>query len=239
MAMQRLDKTIASTGRWSRREVKLLVKEGRVLVDGYPARSAEDKVDPAVNAIEVDGENIGYREFTYIMLHKPAGLLTATEDKRQETVMDLLTPDLRRLSHAPVGRLDKDTTGLLILTNDGDYAHRIISPKTHVSKRYMAQTDGIADAADAAAFAEGIVLRDGTVCLPAGLEVTGTDICYVTLLEGKYHQVKRMLASRGKPVVKLHRCSIGALSLDESLRAGEFRRMTAEEVENSLVKLPL
>ena len=237
--MKRLDKILSEAGVAGRKELKDMIRMGRVQVNGIAVTKADQKFDETQVTITVDGEVVDTEKYVYYMLHKPEGVVTATEDGEHKTVLDLFPEALQKRGLFPVGRLDKDTTGLLILTNDGDYAHRIISPKTHVSKRYMAQTDGIADAADAAAFAEGIVLRDGTACLPAGLEVTGTDICYVTLLEGKYHQVKRMLASRGKPVVKLHRCSIGALSLDESLRAGEFRRMTAEEVENSLVKLPL
>ena len=231
MAMQRLDKTIASTGRWSRREVKLLVKEGRVLVDGYPARSAEDKVDPAVNAIEVDGENIGYREFTYIMLHKPAGLLTATEDKRQETVMDLLTPDLRRLSLAPVGRLDKDTEGLLLITDDGDLAHRLLAPKSHVDKVYYAELEFPLGEEDCAAFEQGITLGDGYECMSAGLTLLeDRRKVLITLREGKFHQVKRMVAARGSAVQYLKRLSMGPLRLDETLERGEYRFLTPEEI---------
>ena len=152
MALQRLDKLIASTGKYSRREVKLYIKEGRVLVDGFPAKSAEDKVDPAVSTVEVDGENIGYREFTYVMLHKPAGVLTATEDKRQQTVLDLLSADLRRQDLSPVGRLDKDTEGLLLITNDGELNHRLLAPKSHVDKVYYARLDAPLGEADIKAF---------------------------------------------------------------------------------------
>lgn len=231
MATQRLDKAIASTGRWSRREVKILVKEGRVLVDGYPARSAEDKVDPLVNTIEVDGDNIGYREFTYIMLHKPAGVLTATEDKRQETVMDLLTPDLRRLSLAPVGRLDKDTEGLLLITDDGDLAHRLLAPKSHVDKVYYAELASPLGAEDCAAFEEGITLGDGYECMSAGLELLedGRKVL-ITLREGKFHQIKRMVAARGSEVLYLKRLTMGSLRLDETLERGEYRFLTPEEI---------
>ena len=237
--MKRLDKILSDAGVAGRKELKDLIRAGRVRVNGAAVTKADAKFDETSVQIEVDGEIICTEQFVYYMLNKPDGVVTATEDRDQKTVIDLLPDDLKRRELFPVGRLDKDTTGLLILTNDGDYAHRVISPKTHVAKRYMAVTDGVTDAEDVKAFAEGIVLRDGTVCQPAGLEITGTDVCYVTLLEGKYHQVKRMLASRGKPVLKLHRCSIGMLQLDACLSAGDFRRMTAEEVENSLVKMPL
>lgn len=232
MAMQRLDKVIASTGRWSRREVKLLIKEGRVLVDGYPAASAEDKVDPAVNRVEVDGADIGYREYTYIMLHKPAGLLTATEDKRQKTVMDLLTPELRKLSLAPVGRLDKDTEGLLLITDDGDLAHRLLAPKSHVDKVYYAELETALTAEDCAAFEDGITLGDGYECMSAGLTLVedGRKVL-ITLREGKFHQVKRMVAARGSSVLYLKRLSMGELHLDEALARGEYRFLTSEEIK--------
>ncbi len=237
--MKRLDKILSDAGIAGRRELKDIIRAGRVQVNGIAVTKAESKFDETAVSISVDGEPVVLEKFVYYMLHKPMDVVTATEDEAHQTVLDLFPVELRRRGLFPVGRLDKDTTGLLILTNDGDYAHRIISPKTHVTKRYLAQTDGIPDDADVKAFAEGMILRDGTKCLPAKLEVTGSDICYVTLLEGKYHQVKRMLAARGKPVEKLHRCSIGLLELDSGLQPGEFRSMTPIEVENSLVKLPL
>ena len=237
--MKRLDKILSDAGVAGRRELKDMIRGGRVRVDGVAVTKADAKFDETAVSITVDGEPIGLEKFVYYMLHKPEGVVTATEDGEHKTVLDLFPPELRRRGLFPVGRLDKDTTGLLIITNDGDYAHRIISPKTHVAKRYLAETDGIPDESDAKAFADGMVLRDGTQCLPAKLEVTGESRCYVTLLEGKYHQVKRMLAARGKPVVKLHRCSVGLLELDEGLKAGEYRPMSPEEIENSLVKLPL
>ncbi len=237
--MKRLDKILSDAGVAGRRELKDMIRAGRVWVDGVPAKKADAKYDETTVTITVDGVPVAAEQFVYYMLHKPGDVVTATEDREQKTVLDLFPDEVRRRDIFPVGRLDKDTTGLLILTNDGDYAHRVISPKTHVDKRYRAVTDGTADGGDAAAFAEGIVLRDGTQCLPAMLEVTGSEVCYVTLQEGKYHQVKRMLASRGKPVVKLHRCSIGALELDEALQPGEFRALTPDEVEKSLVKMTM
>ena len=228
--MERLDKVLAATGRWSRREAKELVRQGRVLVDGRLAASSEEKVDPAAARICVDGEDIGWQEHTYVMLHKPGGVLTATEDSRQKTVLDLLPPELRRRGLAPVGRLDKDTEGLLLLTDDGDLTHRLLSPKYHVDKVYFARVEGALTTADVEAFAAGITLGDGLVCRPAGLEILTADTCLVTLQEGKFHQVKRMLASRGKPVIYLKRLSMGPLRLDESLTPGRYRHLTQEEL---------
>lgn len=228
--MERLDKLLAGTGKWSRREVKALVRQGLVRVDGRLAACAEDKLDPAAAIITVAGETISLCRFTYVMLHKPAGVLTATEDRKQPTVLDLLPPELRRIGLAPVGRLDKDTEGLLLLTNDGELAHRLLSPKYHVEKRYFARVDGELSAADAEAFARGMTLGDGLECLPAGLELLPGHACIVTLREGKFHQVKRMLAARGAPVLYLKRLSMGPLTLDDSLAAGAYRLLRAEEI---------
>lgn len=228
--MERLDKLLAGTGKWSRREVKALVRQGLVRVDGRLAASAEDKLDPVVAVVTVAGETVALHRFTYVLLHKPAGVLTATEDRKQPTVLDLLPPELRRIGLAPVGRLDKDTEGLLLLTNDGELAHRLLSPKYHVEKRYFARVDGELSAADAEAFARGMTLGDGLECLPAGLEVLPDRVCIVTLREGKFHQVKRMLAARGAPVLYLKRLSMGPLTLDDSLAAGAYRLLRAEEI---------
>lgn len=231
MAAQRLDKLIASMGRWSRREVKTLVREGRVLVDGLPAARAEDKVDPQRSRILVDGADLGYQSCTYIMLHKPAGLLSATQDSRQKTVLDLLPPELRKRGLFPVGRLDRDTEGLLLLTNDGDLAHRLLAPRSHVDKVYYARLERALGPADAEAFAAGITLADGTACMPAGLELLGDGSeALVTLHEGKFHQIKRMIASRGSAVCYLKRLSMGEISLDPALGKGEYRHLTQEEV---------
>lgn len=227
--MERLDKIISATGKKSRREVKLLVKQGRILVDGVPASAAEMKVDPAVSEILLDGEDIGYQRFTYIMLHKPAGVLSAVEDKRQKTVLDLLPEELQKRGLSPVGRLDKDTEGLLLLTNDGELTHKLLSPRHHVDKVYYARVEGVLEQADCDAFAAGMTLGDGLECMPAGLEILSPGEALVTLQEGKFHQVKRMLAARGKPVVYLKRLSMGALRLDETLQPGEFRHLTEEE----------
>lgn len=228
--MERLDKLLAGTGKWSRREVKALVRQGLVRVDGRLAASAEDKLDPAAAIVTVADETVALHRFTYVLLHKPAGVLTATEDRKQPTVLDLLPPELRRIGLAPVGRLDKDTEGLLLLTNDGELAHRLLSPKYHVEKRYFARVDGELSAADAEAFARGMTLGDGLECLPAGLELLPGHACIVTLREGKFHQVKRMLAARGAPVLYLKRLSMGPLTLDDSLAAGAYRLLRAEEI---------
>ena len=227
--MERLDKIISETGKKSRREVREMVRQGRVLVDGKPAPAADMKVDPQTAVILLDGEPLGYEKFTYVMLHKPAGVLTATEDRRQETVLDLLPPELRRRALSPVGRLDKDTEGLLLLTNDGQLAHRLLSPKSHVDKVYYARVDGALEPGDIAAFAAGMTLGDGLECLPAGLEILSPTEALVTLREGKFHQVKRMLAARGKPVLYLKRLSMGRLRLDPALAPGAWRMLTEEE----------
>ena len=234
MEKQRLDKIIASCGRHSRREVKLLVRQGRVLVDGVPARSAEDRMAPETAEITVDGERLAWRRYTWLMMNKPAGVLSATEDGRGKTVLDLLPEELRRRELFPVGRLDKDTEGLLLLTNEGGLAHDLLSPKKHVDKVYYARTAGELEEADCRAFAAGMVLGDGLECLPAGLEIlsagAGGSEALVTLREGKFHQVKRMLAARGKPVLYLKRMKMGNLTLDPALEPGEYRFLTEEEV---------
>ena len=228
--MERLDKRLASTGRWSRREVKELVRQGRVLVNGMPARRPEDKVGEE-DQLLVDGQEVDCAPFVYVMMHKPAGLLSATEDRNQKTVVDLLPEELKRRGLFPVGRLDKDTTGLLLLTDDGALAHDLLSPKKHVDKVYLAKVEGRVDSTDVSALAQGMVLGDGLHCLPAGLEpLEDGSSCLVTLREGKYHQVKRMLAARGKPVLALKRLSMGLLRLDEKLQPGQWRYLEIDEV---------
>ncbi len=234
MGEQRLDKIIASTGRFSRREVKALVRQGLVLVDGMPARSADEKADPERAEIAVNGEPIVYRRYTWLMLHKPAGVLSATEDGRGTTVLDLLPEELRRQGLFPVGRLDKDTEGLLLLTNEGGLAHDLLSPRHHVDKEYYVRTAGRLTPEDQAAFRAGMVLGDGLRCMPAELRILRAEEteseAAVTLREGKFHQVKRMLAARGKPVQYLKRVRMGNLTLDPQLQRGQFRFLTAQEV---------
>ncbi|MDD3347284.1 pseudouridine synthase [Oscillibacter sp.] len=234
MEKQRLDKIIASTGRWSRREVKLLIRQGEVLVDGFPARASEDKADPETAEILVSGEALTYRRYTWLMLNKPAGYLSATEDGRGATVLDLLPQELQRQGLFPVGRLDKDTEGLLLLTNEGVLAHDLLSPRHHVDKVYRARVAGRLTEEDCRAFFDGMLLGDGTQCQSAGLEILSAgeeSEALVTLREGKFHQVKRMLAQCGKPVLYLERLQMGNLTLDASLPRGEFRFLTEEELE--------
>ena len=226
----RLDRLLSELGAASRSELRQIIRRGRVSVDGVVVTEPERRVDPEGSEIRLDGELLTYRRFRYFMMDKPAGVLSVTEDRKQKTVLDLLPPELKRLDLFPVGRLDKDTSGLLILTNDGDFAHRVISPKSGVEKRYRAEVGGVPDEEDVKAFAEGLTLGDGTKCLPARLEITGANTCYVTVMEGKYHQVKRMLASRGKPVVSLRRLSVGALELDEALGPGGFRELEKNDL---------
>ncbi len=224
----RLDKLLADSGRWSRREARLLLKQGRVTVDGAPETSPDRKVSPSEHTVAVDGERVGWAAFHYLMLHKPQGVLSATEDRSQKTVLDLLPPEYSGLF--PVGRLDKDTEGLLLLTDDGALAHDLLSPRHHVEKVYLAEIDGEVDDADVAAFASGLTLGDGTVCMSAGLESLGAGRCLARRQEGKFLQVKRMRALRGKPVRRLKRLSMGALTLDPALQPGQFRPLTADEV---------
>lgn len=231
MAQQRLDKVLGETGRWSRKEARGLIRRGLVTVNGAAVRQPEYKVEPETAVVTVEGQAVVWQRHCYLMLNKPAGVLTATEDRDQKTVLDLLPECYRRQGIAPVGRLDKDTEGLLLLTNDGDLAHRLTSPRYHVEKKYLAAIDGTVDVRDAAAFAAGLTLRDGTQCLPAELEPLGPGRCQVTLREGKYHQVKRMLAACGKPVTALERVSMGPLWLDQELARGKYRPLTPEEIQ--------
>lgn len=233
METQRLDKIIASTGKWSRREVKLLIRQGRVLVDGYPARSPEQKVEPERAELVVNGERLTYRAYTWLMLNKPAGYLSATEDGRGPTVLDLLPPELQKQGLFPVGRLDKDTEGLLLLTNEGGLAHDLLSPRHHVEKEYLVRVEGCLSEADSQAFAVGMTLADGTVCQSAGLSVVSAgaeSVGRVILREGKYHQIKRMLGQLGKPVLYLERIRMGNLTLDEALERGAYRFLTEDEL---------
>ena len=238
MAKERLDKLLASTGRWSRSEVKRMVREGRVLADGRIAAAAEEKYDAEQVALTVDGEVVPLRKNICIMLNKPAGVLSATEDGHGQTVLDLLPPEYQKRGLFPVGRLDKDTEGLLILTDDGALAHDLLSPKKHVDKVYYVRVNGKLNDEDCAAFAAGMRLGDGLECLPAGLEILSAGAeseALVTLREGKFHQIKRMLAARGKPVLYLKRLSMGGLALDESLPRGAWRTLTEDE-ESTLRK---
>ena len=227
--MERLDKFLCDSGAGTRSQVKLILKAGRVTVDGTVERDNSRKIDPAKQTICLDGEALGGKRRIVVMLNKPAGFVTATEDKNERTVMELLPPEIRAQDVKPVGRLDKATEGLLLFTNDGDLLHRLISPKKEVPKIYYARHEGTATGEDVAAFASGLTLGDGTVCLPAKLEPMGAGESLVTVCEGKYHQVRRMMASRGMPVIYLERRQEGALTLGD-LPRGQLRELTEQEI---------
>lgn len=230
MPKVRLDKFLSEQGLASRKELREIIRGGRVCVDGAAVTAPDAKIDPELSSVTLDGAPVSASRYHTIMLDKPLGVVTATEDAREKTVLDLLPPELRRMGLFPVGRLDKDTSGLLILTNDGDLAHRVISPKSAVEKCYYAKVEGELLEEDREAFAAGIILRDGTRCLPAKLEILEPDRCFVRVMEGKYHQVRRMLASRGKPVLELRRISIGGLTLDGSLGPGGWKELRDEDL---------
>ena len=226
--MERLDKFLCDSGAGTRSQVKAVLKSGRVTVDGKPEKDGSRKIDPNAAIVCLDGEQLGGRHRVVVMLNKPAGYVTATEDPVEKTVMELLPPEMKRLDLKPVGRLDKATEGLLLFTNDGDLLHRLISPKKEVPKVYYARHEGTVGEEDVAAFAAGLTLRDGTVCLPAKLEPLGPGESLVTVCEGKYHQVRRMMASRNMTVLYLERRQEGGLSLG-NLPRGSVRELTEEE----------
>ena len=227
--MERLDKFLCDSGVGTRSQVKAILKAGRVAVDGKPEKDNSRKIDPQTQTITLDGEVLGGYRRIVLMLNKPAGYVTATEDKTDKTVMELLPPEYRNLDLKPVGRLDKATEGLLLFTNDGDLLHRLISPKKEVPKVYYAKHEGTAGEEDVAAFASGLTLRDGLECLPAKLEPLGPGESLVTVCEGKYHQVRRMMASRNMTVLYLERRQEGSLSLGD-LPRGQVRELTEEEI---------
>lgn len=229
----RLDKLLAKCGYGSRKEVKQLLKKEQVTVDGQIARDPSMHVDPERQEIIVFGEKLEYKEFIYIMLNKPKGVISATEDLREKTVIDLLSPIYRHYHPFPVGRLDKDTVGLLLLTNDGDLAHQLLSPKKHVPKTYFARIKGKVTEEDVLAFRKGIVLEDGTATRPAELKILKSgDVSEIelTIYEGKFHQVKRMFEAVNKKVVFLKRLSMANLQLDPKLQYGSYRELTDEEL---------
>lgn len=228
--MVRLDKFLCDCGVGTRSEVKSILKAGRVTVDGRPEKDNSRKIDPDKQRICLDTEPLRLRGRVVVMLNKPAGFVTATEDTHDRTVMELLPPQWKHLELKPVGRLDKATEGLLLFTNDGDLLHRLISPKKEVPKIYYARHEGAANAEDVQAFADGLTLGDGTKCLPAVLEPLGAGESRITVCEGKYHQVRRMMASRGMSVTYLERRQEGSLTLGD-LPRGQVRELTDREIE--------
>ena len=228
--MERLDKFLCDCGAGTRSQVKMILKSGRVTVAGKPEKDGSRKIDPQADSICLDGERLGAVGTVVVMLNKPEGYVTATEDKQEKTVMELLPEQYRNLDLKPVGRLDKMTEGLLLFTNDGDLLHRLISPKKQVKKVYYARHEGMATEEDVQAFAQGLTLRDGLSCLPAVLEPLGAGESLITVCEGKYHQVRRMMASRGMHVTYLERRQEGQLLLGD-LPRGEIRQLFEAEVQ--------
>ena len=232
--MERLDKIISNLGYGSRKDVKSFVKKGLIEVDGVVVKDNGISVDPEKSIIKVNGEEILYRKFVYLMMNKPDGVISATHDSKDETVIDLLELDHQVFEPFPIGRLDKDTVGLLLLTNDGELNHRLISPKWHVDKVYYAKIDKKVDEKDIVSFKNGITLDDGYKCMEAKLEILnssdeGSEI-RLTIQEGKFHQVKRMFEAVGKKVTYLKREEFGGLLLDPDLQEGEYRELTDEEL---------
>lgn len=233
--IMRIDKLLGNLGYGTRKEVKKLVKDGLIVVDGKTANDPGMHVDPENMEIYVDGIKINYRKYIYIMMNKPPGVVSATEDTRESTVLDILPEEFLPFSPSPVGRLDKDTVGLLLLTNDGQLAHRLLSPKKHVPKVYYARVQGIVDEKDVEAFDKGMLLDDGYRTMPSNLKIleSGDESrVEVEIFEGKYHQVKRMFEAVGKKVTFLMRVSMGPLMLDENLKQGESRELTDSELKS-------
>ncbi|OLS35845.1 pseudouridine synthase [Bacillus sp. MRMR6] len=230
----RIDKMLANLGFGSRKEVKQLLKTGAVKVDDVVVKDPKQHVDTNTQTVTLNGEVVEYKEFIYLMMNKPPGVLSATEDQSTETVIDLLEMDDQVYEPFPVGRLDKDTEGLLLITNDGQLAHKLLSPKKHVPKTYFAVIDSEVTEEDVKAFSEGVILDDGYETKPGDLKILKTGLhsdIELTITEGKFHQVKRMFQAVGKRVVYLKRISMGPLQLDETLELGEYRELTELEVE--------
>ncbi|MBC2284027.1 rRNA pseudouridine synthase [Listeria booriae] len=231
----RLDKLLANSGFGSRTEVKQLLKTGAVTVNDVRKKEAKFQVNENTDRIEVHGEPVHYEEFIYLMLNKPPGVVSATEDNWDETVIDLLEPQDRAKKVFPVGRLDKDTEGLLLITNDGVLAHDLLSPKKHVDKTYFAKIEGIVTNEDIAIFQEGVTISDNYTCKPATLVIlkaaNGASEIEITIQEGKFHQVKRMFEAVDKKVVYLKRLKMGPIMLDETLELGEYRALKDEELD--------
>ena len=228
--MIRLDKYLSDAAGLTRSEAGRAIRSGTVTVNGSVVRKPEQKFDENTVSVTLNDSPCRYSRFRYYLLDKPTGLITASRDSRQETVLDLFPPEIRKLNIAPVGRLDKDTSGLLLLTNDGEFAHRVISPKYAVPKVYHATVEQRLEPKDPERFQNGLILADGTKCLPAGLEILGEYDCLVTVQEGKYHQVRRMLAAVGKPVLTLRRLSVGPLQVEPGPGNGRYRELTDEEL---------
>ena len=230
---QRLDKLISSQGTYTRKQAQQLIKDGLVKVDGITVRDRGFHIDPEVNSVILDGKEFAVEKFVYIMLNKPKGVVSATNDRSQKTVVDLVPDELKKRNLFPAGRLDMTTTGFVLITDDGDFAHRILSPKNHIEKTYEARLAESVTEEQLRMVADGIVLKDGTECLPAKLKIledSDSPLVEIKICEGKYHQIKRMFAAAGNGVIELKRTKMGKLSLDEDLAEGECRRLTEAEV---------
>ena len=232
--MERLDKILASQGTLSRRDVKEIMKKGRVSVNGTVVKDSSIKVDIYKDEVCLDGEKIALKKHIYIMMNKPQGVVSASEGEKEETVVDLVPNEFYRKGLFPAGRLDKDTTGFVLITDDGDFAHKILSPKNHIFKTYLARLDHELSEFDIRMLENGITLGDGTILKEAKVEIveqSDTPLVKIMICEGKYHQVKRMFAAAGNRVVALHRSKMGELELDSALNPGECREITPEELQ--------
>ena len=228
--MIRLDKFLSNSGMGTRKDIRTLVKKGRVSVDGVTITDPGQRVDETASDIRIDNEPVAYKKYIYIMMNKPSGVVSATFDKHLPVVTDLLDEYCLSFEPYPAGRLDIDTEGFVLLTNDGDLCHRILAPKKHIKKIYLVETDIPADASDIRAFADGVVLDDGYKTMSAHLELKGGNTSYLTICEGKFHQVKRMFEAVGKKVTYLKRISMGNLPLDETLALGQYRELDEREI---------
>ena len=232
MSLIRLDKFVSVALNLSRADTKKILRDGKISVDGVCIKKGDFKVNNETMCVKLGNEKLEYKEFIYILMNKPAGILSASNDKRAKTVVDIVPDNLKREGLFPVGRLDKDTTGFLIITDDGDFTHKIISPKSNIEKVYLAQLDGEITQEMIEKFKSGIILADGTQCMPAKLERAGDCSALIKIREGKYHQVKRMFGTVGLGVNKLHRKSIGGLSLPEDLEYGCCIELSKEDLQN-------
>ena len=234
--MDRIDKILSNLGFGTRKEIKAIVKSGEIKIDGTVIKDSSVKIDPDKSTIEVGGNVVEYKKNIYLLMNKPQGVVSATFDNYDETVIDILEPEYQAFKPFPVGRLDKDTEGLLLITNDGELNHRMISPKNHVDKVYYAEIDKYLDEEDVNKFKNGIQLKDGYKCLPGKLHIIESNEdgarVEVTIQEGKFHQVKRMFNALGKNVVYLKRIKFGPIELDEDLNLGQYRELSKNEIEN-------
>ena len=231
MGNMRIDKFLGLTGQATRTEAKKLIRSGAVTVNGVAVRNADAKLDPDTDRVLLCGKEVIYRKYTYILMNKPQGVVSATEDGRDKTVIDLLPNDIRKTDLFPCGRLDKNTLGLMLITDNGELAHRLLSPKSHVKKRYFFKSKFPITKAEAARFEKGLTLEDGYETKPAEIELFGNgDEGIITLVEGKYHQIKRMLEALDNKITYLERISFGPLCLDEDIEAGQWRYLTDEEI---------